>query len=193
MAASPPVTYVNDQVQYLQNVNIYPVSSEYNMALSTGFQRNRSEVNSVWEWTWSDRIKVGDIEASRHEDCVKVWDPMYVLTVILFMWVYCVVNMSEFLTSLLPSKLDVATDKGESFSLWERRWLDYCDLSELDKKSKEQQMAIFRACLSDDTLKIVLNLDLDDTKKDNHKDVLEALRLQIRGLPTLSLKDANLI
>ena len=106
---------------------------------------------------------------------------MYVLTVILFMWVYCVVNMSEFLTSLLPSKLDVATDIGESFSLWERRWLDYCDLSEMDKKSKEQQMAIFRACLSDDTLKIVLNLDLDDTKKDKHKDVLEALRLHAQG------------
>ena len=75
----------------------------------------------------------------------------------------CVFNtkMAEFkfsALSLMPSKLAITVDRGEAFTLWESRWKDFAKLTSLEKKDDDLQMAVLRTCMSDDTLKVVLNL-----------------------------------
>ena len=85
----------------------------------------------------------------------------------------------EHFHTLLPNKPNLASDGGDSFNLRERRRDDYCELSQLSTKAAGHQMTIFRACLSDDMLKILLNLDQDDEKKDIPKEVIKALCLNM--------------
>ena len=85
----------------------------------------------------------------------------------------------EHFHTLLTNKLNLASDGGDSFKLRGRRWDDYCELSQLSTKAAGHQMTIFRACLSDDMLKILLNRDQDDEKKDIPEDVIKALCLNM--------------
>ena len=56
---------------------------------------------------------------------------------------------------LIPGKLDLSVDRGERFITWKSRWQDYALLSKLSTKEPDIQMAIFRSCLDDETLKIM--------------------------------------
>ena len=97
----------------------------------------------------------------------------------------------KFHTALLPHKLDLNTDKGDAFTLWEQRWDDYAALSNLDARTPDSQMALLRACLSDDTLKVVLNLELPATDQKNPKKVIEALKGHSHGKLNVVIERRN--
>ena len=97
----------------------------------------------------------------------------------------------KFHTNLLPHKLDLRTDKGDAFNLWEQRWDDYVQLSGLNDRTPEQQMALLRACLSDDTMKVVLNLELPDADRNVPKKVIEALKGHSHGAINVVIERRN--
>ena len=65
--------------------------------------------------------------------------------------------------------------------MWKCRWEDFERLAQLTKKDQDSQMAILRSCLSDETLKVVLNLSLDEEKKNVTKEVIAALQEYANG------------
>ena len=91
----------------------------------------------------------------------------------------------------MPPKLDVTVDRGEAFSLWEQRWSDFSHLSGLAKKEPSFQMALLRSCLADDTLKVVLNLQLGDNVKDKPDEVIAALKRHVQGQLNVVIKSTN--
>ena len=82
---------------------------------------------------------------------------------------------------LMPNKLNLATDKGDAFVVWETRWKDYEALSKLKARPVNEQLALLRRCLSDDTLKVMLNLKLSDADKDDTDKIIEALKVHSHG------------
>ena len=105
----------------------------------------------------------------------------------------CVFNtkMAEFrfsASSLMPSKLDIT---GEAFTLCESRWKDFAKLTSLEKKDDDLQMAVLRTCMSDDTLKVVLNLQLPDADKSKPTKVIQALRDHALGQLNIVIKRIN--
>ena len=71
--------------------------------------------------------------------------------------------------NLMPDKLNLATDKGDAFVVWETRWKDYEALSKLKTRPVNEQLALLRRCLSDDTLKVMLNLKLDEADRNGYE------------------------
>ena len=74
-----------------------------------------------------------------------------------------------------PEKLDLSTDRGDAFKVWKERWEDHLLLSGIGSMELRRQMAALRACLSDDTLRIVRNMDLEEANKNDITVVLERL------------------
>ena len=54
-----------------------------------------------------------------------------------------------------PDPLVIRDNKTEAWKLFKRRWNNYALLSELEKKSKEYQVAMFENCLADDAMRIM--------------------------------------
>ena len=104
-----------------------------------------------------------------------------------------IVNMPDekFHTNLLPQKLDLRTDKGDAFTLWEQRWDDYVQLSGLNDRTPEQQMALLCAFLSDDTMKVFLNSELPDTECNVPQKVIEALKGYSHGAINVVIERRN--
>ena len=74
-----------------------------------------------------------------------------------------------------PEELDLSSDRGDAFKVWKERWEDHLLLSGIGAMEPRRQMAALRACLSDDTLRIVRNMDLEEANKNDITVVLERL------------------
>ena len=74
-----------------------------------------------------------------------------------------------------PEKLDLSTDRGDAFKVWKERWEDHLLLSGIGAMEPRRQMAALRACLSDDTLRIVRNMELEEANKNDISVVLQRL------------------
>ena len=85
------------------------------------------------------------------------------------------------MASIMPHRLDIRADRGDSFSVWKSRWEDYGKLTKLAEKDAHHQMAVFRSCLSDSTLRILMNLDLPDADRNKPDKVIEALQVHVHG------------
>ena len=93
---------------------------------------------------------------------------------------------------LIPGKLDLSVDRGERFITWKSRWQDYALLSKLSTKESEVQMAIFRSCLDDETLKVMRQLTVaegDEKKPDKY---IEKLEEHANGLLNVTIERRNL-
>ena len=80
-----------------------------------------------------------------------------------------------------PGKLDLSTDRGDAFKVWKERWEDYFLLSGIKSMDPRVQMAALRACLSDDTLRVVRNMDIEDFKKNDISTVIKQLETYAIG------------
>ena len=92
-------------------------------------------------------------------------------------------------TTIMPAKLDLTVDRGEAFTLWQYRWEDFVHLSSLEKKDPPTQMAVLRTCLSDETLKVVMNLP--DVDKNDCRSVIKALRSHAQGQLNVVMERRN--
>ena len=59
-----------------------------------------------------------------------------------------------------PERLDITNDRGDAFYLSKERWDDYVLMSQLRLDEPAIQLASLRACLSDETLRVVRNFPL---------------------------------
>ena len=66
-----------------------------------------------------------------------------------------------------PPILDLSVDRDATFKAWQQHWDSYFRLSGLSAAEEMIQFDVVTSCLSDDTLKIVDNLDL--LKSNQHK------------------------
>ena len=94
-------------------------------------------------------------------------------------------------SSIMPAKLDLSVDRGEAFTLWQYRWEDFVQLSNLESKCRATQMAVLRTCLSDETLKVVMNLNLPAAARDNTVEVIKALRVHAHGQLNVVMERRN--
>ena len=68
-----------------------------------------------------------------------------------------------------PDRLDLSTDRGDAFRTWKERWEDFYLLAGIGAMEPRAQMAVLRACLTDDTNRVVRNLPLEeDEQQDVH-------------------------
>ena len=84
-------------------------------------------------------------------------------------------------SALTPRKLDLTADRGESFTLWQHRWEDFVQLTDLQNKDPVFQMAVFRSCVMDETLKVVMNLHIPEADRNKPEEIIKALRIHARG------------
>ena len=80
-----------------------------------------------------------------------------------------------------PGKLDLSTDRGDAFRIWKERWEDYALLSGIESVEPRRQMAALRACLSDDTLRVVRNLQLSDEQRNDTTTIIKELETYAIG------------
>ena len=106
-----------------------------------------------------------------------------------------IVNMPDdkFHTNLLLRKLDLRTDKGDAFTLWQQRCDDYVQLLGL----MTGHLALLCVCVSDDSIRVVLNLELPDAGRNvpkswlrNWKDILTE-PLMLWSNDAISICDAS--
>ncbi|XP_043235622.1 uncharacterized protein LOC122388509 isoform X2 [Amphibalanus amphitrite] len=68
-----------------------------------------------------------------------------------------------------PDRLDLSTERGDAFRTWKERWEDFYLLAGIGAMEPRAQMAALRACLTDDTNRVVRNLPLEeDERQDVH-------------------------
>ena len=94
-------------------------------------------------------------------------------------------------SALMPNKLDLSVDRGETLTLWQHRWEDFYQLSGLEDKDPVFRMAVLRSCFSDETLKIAMNLDLPDEHKNSPTEVIKALRVHAHGQINVVMERRN--
>ena len=80
-----------------------------------------------------------------------------------------------------PEKLDLSTDRGDAFKVWKERWEDYMLLSGIRNLEPRVQMAALRACLSDDTLRVVRNMDIEEPQRNDVCAVISQLEAYAIG------------
>ena len=96
------------------------------------------------------------------------------------------------ISDLIPGKLDLSTDRGERFTTWKSRWEDYALLSKLSEKAPDVQMAIFRSCLDDETLKVMRQLTVEEGDKKKPDKYIEKLEEHANGLLNVTIERRNL-
>ena len=80
-----------------------------------------------------------------------------------------------------PEKLDLSAGQIDAFRLWKEKWDSHMLLSGLKNMEPLHQMTALKACLADDTLRIVRNMDLQGTDRNSVSVVLQRLEeLSIR-------------
>ena len=80
-----------------------------------------------------------------------------------------------------PDRLDVATDRGDAFRAWKDRWDDFYLLAGIGSMEPRTQMAALRACLTDDTNRVVRNLPLAEGEQQDVTAVLRELEAYAIG------------
>ena len=80
-----------------------------------------------------------------------------------------------------PDRLDIASDRGELFNVWRERWEDYVLLSGLGRAEPSVQIAALRDCLTDDTVRVLRNLELSETDRIDVKKSIDALEKYANG------------
>lgn len=80
-----------------------------------------------------------------------------------------------------PDRLDIASDRGELFLIWKERWEDYTLLSGLQTAEPRVQMAALRSCLTDETIRVLRNLELSDSERLDVKASISALEKYANG------------
>ena len=93
---------------------------------------------------------------------------------------------------LIPGKLDLSVDRGERFITWKSRWQDYALLSKLSTKEPDIQMAVFRSCLDDETLKIMRQLTVAEGDEKDPDKYIEKLEEHANGLLNVTIERRNL-
>ena len=72
-------------------------------------------------------------------------------------------------------RLDISSDRGELFKVWRERWNDYVLLSGLKRAEPRVQIAALRDCLTDDTIRVLRNLELSDCDRLDANKSIDAL------------------
>ena len=80
-----------------------------------------------------------------------------------------------------PDRLDVASARGELFRIWRERWEDYVLLSGLERAEPRVQIAALRDCLTDDTIRVLRNLELSERDRGDVNKSIDALERYANG------------
>ena len=96
-----------------------------------------------------------------------------------------------FRTSDLP-KLDLDTDRGTDFLVWQQQWLAYRSLSGLSGESAAKQVQALQLCFSRETLNVVENLGLSNAQKKNQAQIIAALKQHVEGRINETIERRNL-
>ena len=80
-----------------------------------------------------------------------------------------------------PDRLDIASDRGELFHVWRERWDDYVLLTGLKREEPRVQMAALRDCLTDDSIRVLRNLELSDSDRSDLNKSIDALEKYANG------------
>ena len=92
-----------------------------------------------------------------------------------------------------PAPLDLSIDRGESFSIWKRRWTSYYRLSGLAQQDKVMAYDILISCLADETLKVVDNFELSDEDEFNVEVIISKLERYAKGQLNETVEHHNLL
>ncbi|KAF0293077.1 A disintegrin and metalloproteinase with thrombospondin motifs 20 [Amphibalanus amphitrite] len=80
-----------------------------------------------------------------------------------------------------PDRLDLSTERGDAFRTWKERWEDFYLLAGIGAMEPRAQMAALRACLTDDTNRVVRNLPLEEDERQDVHAVLRQLEVYAIG------------
>ncbi|XP_043221209.1 branchpoint-bridging protein-like [Amphibalanus amphitrite] len=89
--------------------------------------------------------------------------------------------IAAMLPRLAPPRLDLSTDRGESFRAWRARWDDFALLSGLAAQPPAVQMAVLRSCVSDEAVKVIANFALSASDRTDLAVVLSHLEAHAVG------------
>ena len=87
-----------------------------------------------------------------------------------------------------PPALDLSVDRYAAWRAWKAKWIDYCIVTELEKKAPEYQSAMLRYTFTDETRNIYESLNLSETDAKDTAKIIDALEKFAKGIVNETLE-----
>ena len=95
-------------------------------------------------------------------------------------------NMAEALWT--PPVLDLSVDRYAAWRAWKAKWIDYCIVTELEKKAPEYQSAMLRQTFTDEMRDAYESLNLSETDAKDTAKIIDVLEKFAKGIVNETLE-----